>query len=94
MNQGCGSASRFNADPQIRILLLIKLSCESAPTGQQTLYGSFKPPRLHFERPRLLNFDSNTNPDLALHSNAEPDPASQNNADQDPKPWSAREHKL
>ncbi len=37
------------------------------------------PPGLHFETPKLQNFDFN-----AIYSNADPDPASKNNAD--PKP--------
>ncbi len=39
------------------------------------------PPRLYFEPPKLLNFDSNADPDPTFRSNADPDPASKNNAD-------------
>jgi hypothetical protein len=39
------------------------------------------PPLLHFEPLKLLNFDSNADPDPAFYSNADPDPASRSNAD-------------
>jgi hypothetical protein len=41
-------------------------------------------PRLHWEPLKLLNFESNADPDPAVHSNADPVPAFQNNADPQP----------
>ncbi len=40
------------------------------------------PPRLYFEPLKLLNFNSNTDPDPAFNSNADPDTGSKNNVDQ------------
>ncbi len=82
-------AIHINADPDPRILLIVKVMqicdhCEKY-TGPPGLY--FEPPRLHCERQRpsmapfepqkLLNFDfNNADPDTAFHSIAEPGPAS------------------
>ncbi len=46
------------------------------------------PTRLHFEPPKLSNFDftADPDPDPAFHSNADPDPVSKNNADPQHQP--------
>ncbi len=67
----------------IRILIRIKLLFK-------VMEIHFEPPSLHFDGPsrlyfeplKLLNFDSNRDPDPAFHSNSNPDTASKNNADQ------------
>ncbi len=59
---------------RIRILLLIQRMriCDKWPTDPPALH--FKPPHLHFEPRKLLNFDSNGDPDPAYKNNSDPRP--------------------
>ncbi len=58
---------------RIRILLLIKgmRICDKWPKDSPCLH--LKPPHLHFEPRKLMNFDSNADPDPAYKNNSDPD---------------------
>ncbi len=72
---------QFFTSLRIRIWLLIILMriCDPAEL-------LFERPWLHFQPPKLPNFDLNVVPDPAFFSNADPDPASNNSAVPDPQP--------
>jgi hypothetical protein len=92
---------RTDLDPSfhllwIRILLFITdmRICDQWPTDSlgfdlepsRIQCERLRPPRLHFELLKLLNFDFNADPDPTFHSNVDPNPAFQTNAVRDPRP--------
>jgi hypothetical protein len=88
---------------RIYILLLLKVTliCDhwyspglhfEPPRDYASSVSIHGPPQQQFEHLKLLNFDSNADPnsDQDFHCNADADPVSLNNADPDPQPCSDR----